>query len=73
MTTEPFHYPSHREIVADVMTRLARVHAAGDTIKSLATARETPDVMLTDALQALEHDLRLALHAAQAARERIRP
>jgi hypothetical protein len=66
------HPPTTREIVADLLGRLERIDAAAETLKSLTTSRSTSPVMLTDALQALERHLTLAIHEAEHARERIR-
>jgi hypothetical protein len=72
MTIATYHHPSRREILADLMTRLQRVEAAGGTLKSLAEMHETSPTMLADALQALEHDLLLACREAESARARIK-
>ena len=71
MTNVTYHHPSSREIVSELFTRLKRVEAAGNTVAALAEAHGTPEAMLTDALQALEHDLLLTLRASESARERI--
>ncbi|HEY6886919.1 MAG TPA: hypothetical protein VI300_04040 [Solirubrobacter sp.] len=71
MTHVTYHHPSSREIVSDLFTRLRRVDAAGNTVAALAETPGTPESMLADSLQALEHDLLLALRAAESARERI--
>jgi hypothetical protein len=71
MTNATYHRPSSREIVSDLMTRLKRVDAAGNTVAALAETHETPEPLLAGALRSLEHDLLLALRAAEIARERI--
>ena len=71
MTTAAYHHPSHREIVSDLLTRLKRVEAAGNTIAALTTAPGTSSAMLTDSLQSLQNDLMHAQRASEIARERI--
>jgi hypothetical protein len=71
MTTAAVHHPSHRELVADLLTRLKRVEAAGNTVAALTTAHGTSSAMLADTLRALEGDLAQAARAAEIARERI--
>jgi hypothetical protein len=70
MTHVTYHHPSSREIVSDLFSRLRRVDAAGNTVAALAETHGT-ETMLSDSLQALEHDLLMALRAAESARERI--
>jgi hypothetical protein len=71
MTTETSHQPSRREILADLMSRLARVQAAGGTLKSFADSNHTGAATLADALESLQRDLLLAAREAEAARARI--
>jgi hypothetical protein len=71
MTNVTYHHPSSREIVSDLFSRIKRVDAAGDTVAALAEAHGTPEAILAEALQSLEHDLLLALRASEIARERI--
>jgi hypothetical protein len=70
MTTAAYH-PSPHEHVAELLSRLRRVDAAGNTVGALATMNGTSSAMLGDALNSLEHDLQLALREAGSARERI--
>ena len=67
-----YHHPTSREILAELLSRIERVDAAAETLKSLTTTHGTSAVMLTDALHALERHLTLAVHEAEQARERIR-
>jgi hypothetical protein len=71
MTTAASHQPSHREIVSDLLTRLKRVEAAGNTIAALTSAHGTSSAMLADTLRSLEGDLAHAVRATEVARERI--
>jgi hypothetical protein len=71
MTSAPDHHPSRREILAELQSKLKRVHAADDTLTSLTAVPGTSNVMLSDALQSLQHDLLHAAREAEAVRERI--
>jgi hypothetical protein len=71
MTTAAYHHPSRREIVSELLSRLKRVQAAGNTVAALTTAHGTSSSTLEDALQSLERDLLLALRESESARERI--
>jgi hypothetical protein len=71
MTTAADHRPSRREIVFELLDRLERVEAAGDSVAALAATSDTPALLLADALQSLERDLTLAQRESELARERI--
>jgi len=71
MTAAHHHHPCSREQLTELLSRLRRVDAARHTLTALMTTHTTSDVMLADAVQALEHDLALALREAESARERI--
>lgn len=71
MTTETYHDPTRRELLAPMGDRLVRVQAAADTVRSLADMRSTSNELLADALQALEHDLLLAAREVGMAADRI--
>jgi hypothetical protein len=71
MTTAAYHHPSRRETVSELLTRLKRVEAAGNSVAALATAHGTSSSMLADALRSLERDLLLALRESANARGRV--
>jgi hypothetical protein len=71
MTTAAYHHSSSRETLSELLTRLKRVHAAGDSVAALASTPDTPATLLAAALESLEHDLTLALREAERAREFI--
>lgn len=71
MITDTYHDPTRRELLAPMGDRLVRVQAAADTVRSLADMRSTSDVLLADALHALERDLLLAAREAGSAAARI--
>jgi hypothetical protein len=71
MTTAAYHQPSRREIVSELLSRLKRIEAAGNSVGALTTAHGTSSSMLADALQSLERDLLLALRESESARGRI--
>jgi hypothetical protein len=72
MTTASYHVPPRREVLGDLFDRLTRIQAATATVRALVGADST-DTTLCDALQALEHDLLLAMRASETARGRLRP
>jgi hypothetical protein len=73
MTAATVHHPSHREILGELFERLARLHAAVDSLRLLADLHATTSATLTDALHSLERDLVLASGAAGQAASQITP
>ena len=71
MTTAAYHPPTRREIVSELLSRLKRVEAAGNTVASLTATHGTSSSMVADALQSLERDLLLALRESESARAGI--
>ena len=71
MSTETHHHPTRRELTSELFDRLRRVNAASGTIAALLRSRDASLTALTDALQALEHDLVLATHEAERARAQL--
>jgi hypothetical protein len=73
MASETYHHPTRREITNALFDRLRRVNAAAGTISALLRSRDASATALSDALEALEHDLVLAASEAERARARIKP
>jgi hypothetical protein len=71
MSGATYHHPSKREQVAGLMTRLARVQAAGESLRTLVDLNHTGTSTVAAALETLEHELLLAAREADAARARI--
>jgi hypothetical protein len=67
-----YHHPTRRELTDDLFDRLRRVTAATGTVAALVRGNDTSTTDLTDALQALERDLLLAMHEAERARNRLK-
>ena len=73
MASETYHHPTRREITNALFDRLRRVNAAAGTISALLRNRDASATALSDALEALEHDLVLAASEAERARAHIKP
>ena len=72
MASETYRHPTRREITSELFDRMRRVNAATGTISALLRSRDASATALSDALQALEHDLVLAASEAERARARIK-
>jgi hypothetical protein len=71
MTGTAYHHPSHREMLTDLMGRLSRVQAAGESLRTMTDMNHAGTSTVAAALEALEHELLLAARETDAARARI--
>jgi hypothetical protein len=71
MTGATYHHPSRRQQLDELMARLARVHAAGESLRTLVGLNHTSTSTIAAALESLEHELLLAARETDEARALI--